>query len=275
MCAVELRMGALVTEQVRLRFRQGAPAVLVRDITGHDEWAVRGASTRTAVELLQRLVDWPTGDSGDAAELSAPDRDTLLAAVYARAYGVCVDATAHCTACASPYDIRFSLAELRDVLTRNPSADKIQALPDGTFRAESGIRFRLAAARDEIEVSLLPEQEAARALAARCLLESRPGGDFSNDDEILAELESAMEDVAPVLDLDINTTCPECRCPQTIRFDVQFYLLQALEQDRTRLARDIHYIASAYGWSLQEVLSLERTERRKFVQFIEEDIAGR
>lgn len=264
-----------MTEQVRLRFRQGTLSVFVRDITGHDEWAVRGASTRTAVELLERLVDWPSGDPGDAAELTAPDRDTLLAAIYARAYGDRVDTTAHCTACASPYDISFALADLRDILTRIPAAEKIQALPDGTFRSESGIRFRLATARDEIEVSLLPEAEAARALAARCVLEPQPGADISNDDQTLAELESALEDVAPVLDVDINTTCPECHRPQTIRFDVQFYLLQALEQDRARLARDIHYIASAYGWSLEEVLALERTERRRLVQFIEEDIAGR
>lgn len=264
-----------MTEQVRLRFRQGAASVLVRDITGHDEWAVHDASTRTAVELLQRLVDWPSGDAGDAAELTAPDRDTLLATIYAHVYGDRVDTTARCTACSSPYDISFSLSDLRDILTSNLATEKVQAFPDGTFRSESGIHFRLADARDELEVSLLPEAEAARALARRCVLESHPGADSASDEQILSELESVMEDVAPVLDVDINATCPECRSPQTMRFDVQFYLLQALEQDRARLARDIHYIAATYGWRLQDVLSLERSERRRLVQFIEEDIAGR
>jgi hypothetical protein len=265
----------LVTEQVRLRFRQGAPVVFVRDITGHDEWAVDGARTRTAVDLIQRLVEWPSGQAGAADELTAPDRDALLAVIYSRAYGDRVETTAFCTACGSPYDIAFSLADMRDILARNASEEKIETSPDGTFRSETGLRFRLASARDELEVSSLPEAESVRALAKRCLLESNPGDDSSNDDQTLAELESAMEDIAPVLDVDINTACPECRAPQTIRFDVQFYLLLALEQDRTKLAREIHYIASTYSWSLQEVLSLERTERRRLVQFIEEDIAGR
>lgn len=249
--------------------------MFVREITGHDEWAVHSASTRTAVDLLQRLVDWPSGETGDAAGLTAPDRDALLAVIYSKAYGDRVDTTAYCAACGSPYDISFSLADLCDILAHIPAGEKIETLSDGTFRSGSGLRFRLAVAHDELEVSLLPEAEGARALAASCLLESDPHADFSSDDQTLAELESAMEELAPVFDVDINTICPECRSPQTIRFDLQFYLLRALEQDRARLAREIHYIASAYGWSLQEVLSLERTERRRLVQFIEEDTAGR
>jgi hypothetical protein len=86
-----------------------------------------------------------------------------------------------------------------------------------------------------------------------------------------ASVVDALEAVAPVLDLDIGTACPECGARQSVHFDVQFYLLRAIAQERPLIAREIHRIASAYGWSLQEILGLRRSERRQFVELIESE----
>jgi hypothetical protein len=258
----------LTTQKVQLRFRKDTPAVLVRELTGEDERRVCDAGTQSAVELLARIVEWPTGTDGDAADLPAPDRDRLLAAVYRQAFGKKVESAGRCTSCASPYDLTFSLDDLIAEVERSAEASAVQPLGDGTFRTASGLRFRLPTARDEMEVASLPLEEAARTLASRCLVESSTG-------DWLEELEEAIEEAAPVLDLDIDTRCPECGAPQRLRFDVQFYLLRALEQERGRMLREIHRIASAYGWSMQEILALERSERRALTELIEADQSAR
>jgi hypothetical protein len=203
-----------------------------------------------------------------ADELAAPDRDRLLAVVYQRTYGKKVDSTGICTVCFSTYDLSFSLDDLTAAVDRSSASPAAQALPDGTFRTADGWRFRLPVGRDEIEVSMLLPEEAARTLASRCVVESSAG-------DALAVLEAAMEEVAPVLDLDIDTACPECGARQVVRFDIQFYLLRAIQQEHAQVSREIHRIASSYGWSLEDILTLECTERRRLVQLIEADIPAR
>jgi hypothetical protein len=246
----------------------GTLAVLVRDLTGEDERRVRDASTQSAVELLARVVEWPAGASCDAADLPAPDRDRLLAAVYRQAFGKKVESTGRCTSCGSPYDLTFLLDDLIAEVERSAATSAAEPMGDGTFRTASGLRFRLPTARDEMEVSSLPLEKAALALASRCVVES-------SNEEWQRELEEAIEEAAPVLDLDIETRCPECAAKQVVRFDVQFYLLRALEQERGRMLREIHRIASVYGWSLQEILALGRSDRRALTELIESDYSAR
>ncbi len=78
-----------------------------------------------------------------------------------------------------------------------------------------------------------------------------------------------MAEVGPILDLDLEATCPECGARQAIHFDICAHLLGALASERLWLAHEVHTIASAYGWSLAEILGLPREDRRVYVRLIE------
>jgi hypothetical protein len=84
-----------------------------------------------------------------------------------------------------------------------------------------------------------------------------------------------MDGVGPVLDLDLEATCPKCGALQSVRFDIQTYLLRALAYEKRFLIHEVHRIAMAYGWGHEEILSLTREDRRAFVRLIEVDQAGR
>ena len=75
-------------------------------------------------------------------------------------------------------------------------------------------------------------------------------------------LGAALEAVAPVADLNLDATCPECGEAQLVHFDLQAYLLESIAADRARLMRDVHALASGYGWSLEAIFGLSRRERR-------------
>jgi len=235
---------------VPLRFAGQRRMARLRELTGRDEYAVAGASTAMAIALLSALME-----EGSAADLVAADRDRLLAAVHLQAFGDRIESTLTCVKCGQPFDLNFSLRGLIDSIdARTPSA-QWKALGDGRFESADGATIRLPTGSDELSVADLPSEEVEGVLRTRA--------DWP-DDEVL-------EEVAPLLDLELVAPCAECRHVHAIRFDIQSYFLTALAGERRRLLAEIHRLAIAYSWSLPEILSLTRTDRRTFVELIQNE----
>ena len=200
--------------------------------------------------------------------MTAPDRDQLLAAIYGYTYGQRILGTIACKACRQPYDLEFQLLDLMNNLQADVDETLVQPKGNGTYRLADGRHFRLPTAEDELAVWHLPEAEAERALLQRCVLEGDPEADP-------ALIQSAMQTVGPVLDLDLNATCPECGEQQAFHFDIQSYLLSALQSEQAKLTQEIHRIATVYDWSLHEILGLTRRQRQAYVDLIEREQSRR
>lgn len=262
---------AMSVDEVSFGFARGSSRVQLRELNGFDEQAVGSVDTATAINLLDRLLVRAPGSAAEtlkASELTASERDRLLVAVYERTYGPRIESTARCTLCGNLFDLAFTIEDLLAALNTAASSSAAEPLPDGTFRLPNGLRFRLPTGEDEMAVAGLPIEEAEPALLNRCVLEPTESVDLN-------AVQEAMEEVAPVLNLDLNAQCPECGGKQAVHFDVQFYLLRALEQERKKIAREVHRLAVAYGWSLKEILGLSRSQRRIFVELIEADLSVR
>jgi hypothetical protein len=258
-------------DEYELRYTPAGGRARLGELDGFRERSVRDTSTATAVRLLGELLGADgAGGVVSAEELTAADRDRLLALVYRRAYGDRVESTVDCVRCESKFDLNFDLRELTESLDSQPPPDWVEALGDGTYRLPDGRRFRLPSGRDECEVAALPAEEAVPALVARCLIEE---GEAAGDGRDAVVLQEALERIAPVLDLNLDARCPECGHAQAVHFDVQSYLLGALINERRQLAAEVHRLASSYGWALGDILSLGRAERRTYVSLIESDMA--
>jgi hypothetical protein len=242
-------------------FAPGLQSPRLRDVTGHDERAVDRADSGAAIELIARLAETPAG----AIRMTAFERDLILARIFTRLYGDRIESTLECRNCGKPFDIAFSLQELTG---RQPQSSAVVPCGDGTFRMEGGLRFRLPTGEDELSVLHLSAGEAVAQLLQRCVLEAP--GEFD-----ASAVQDAMEQVAPILDVDINTSCVECGAAARVRFDLQTYLLQSIRQDRRRLWRDTHVLATTYKWGLDEIHGLSRADRRSLVSMIESDAARR
>lgn len=244
----------------------GARLACLRELCGRDERLVHGTSSATAADLLGRLVvPLPAALApAHVPELAVCDRDRLLAAVHRATFGDHIEARAPCRACGVPFELGFSLSALEaDLSGRAPAAPD----PDGTYRLADGRRFRLPTLADERALVGLPPERATRALAARCLLD----GELDDADAVLAEIDR----VGPLIDLELSATCPECQLEQPVHFDIQSFLLTALTRETAGLAREVHRIAVAYGWSLAEILELPRSQRRLHVGLIDAERAPR
>lgn len=243
--------------------------VQLRELNGFDEQSVCRSDTATAISLLDRLLlSGPGSFSEDfkAIDLTASERDRLLAQVYAQTFGPRIESTSRCSVCESPFDLAFTIERLLAAFDPETSSPTVEREPDGSFRMSGGVRFRLPTGSDELAIAELSAGEGELELLRRCVLES--GKEIDPE-----AVQQAMSEVAPVLDIDLDALCPECGAQQAVRFDVQFYLLRALEQQRKQAAREVHRLAVAYGWSLNEILGLSRSQRKAFVEFIEADFS--
>ena len=73
---------------------------------------------------------------------------------------------------------------------------------------------------------------------------------------------------------DVAATCPQCAAAQPVRFDLANFLGASLARERPFLLREMHLLARAYGWSLAEILSLTRDDRRALARLCEAERAA-
>ena len=253
----------LPVDYISLEFSAKPGQVALREITGREEWMVNSVDTLVAIRLLDcLLLDIPgvTFQPGGVARLASADRERMLLAVYRRLYGGRVATTLTCQACQVQFDLDF---DLEDVLKAIP-AEKLTAgerVNGRDYELPGGVRFRLPTGEDELAIAHLPRIQAEEALLRRCLIDGEAESEPS--------VRQAMETIAPVVDIDLDCRCPECDRAQTVRFDLQRYLLAAIQSEQPRLAREVHLLATAYGWKLEEILGLPRSQRRMYVALVE------
>ena len=242
----------------------------LRPLTGHDELALDLDSDHGGNWLLQRLLDDQPGAALGPAGLgglNVANRDRLLAAVFGACFGENVDGATRCAHCGEDFEFHFTLPALAAYQDAVDAAPAEGPDAEGYYRLE-GVRFRLPTIADLDAVGGLPDDRAIPALLDRCVA---PEGARTD----VGSIQDAMERLAPSLDLDIEASCPNCTETTTIAFSLESFLMQALAQERRFLTIEIHRLAAAYSWSLDEILRLSRDDRRSLVRLVEIERFGR
>jgi hypothetical protein len=242
----------------------GRRRAFLKSLTGADEMAADAGP----LALLDRLLVAGSQAiaSGEAARLSVADRDRLLAAIHREVFGDRIEADAPCQGCNRLFAIAFSLTALVDGQKPQPLAGVDG--PDGAGHYRLGqVTFRLPTSEDLDAAIGLPAPQRGATLLARCIVE---GAESAREDEI----EAAMAALGPILDTDLDTTCPHCATAQRVRFAIDRYLLRCLANERRFLLQETHRIARAYGWSHAAIMALPRRDRQQYVRLIDAERKG-
>lgn len=107
--------------------------------------------------------------------------------------------------------------------------------------------------------------EAVGAMLASLLVE----GDLDERDE--AAVAAAIAEHDPLVDFSVACACPGCGATADVEIDLEYIALRRLARAQRALLREVHALASRYGWTEAEVLAVPAARRAHYLALIEDE----
>lgn len=210
-----------------------------------------------ALTLL--LADRPQATRAELAQLAVGERDARLLAFYRDWFGPRLKGRAICPQCA--VETEFDL-EIDSVL------GAASASPGGPCEVESGgRRLRLKPVTTlDLAAALACEDEACarRLLAGRCV-QPLDGGE-TPEGAALDEVMPLLRACDPLGEVRVGLTCPACGREWSELIDAPGFVWARVDLYAQRLLREVHGLASVYGWSETEILTLSPARRGLYLE---------
>lgn len=209
------------------------------------------------------------------AALSIGQRDACLIELREKLFGSQLSSLADCPGCGERLEMDFRVSDIRA-----PARPEL-AQPLSVKRSGYELSFRLPNSLDLME---LPGEasvtEMRGRLFERCLLGVQPPGrtqfDRQASPELPAEIPAVVIEAAIVCmseadaqaDVQLKLTCPCCERQWKAAFDIVSYLWSELQERAAQLLREVHLLASAYGWREAEILALSPWRRQCYLEML-------
>lgn len=191
----------------------------------------------------EALADWPLGQ-----------RNTALAELYAACFGPRLEGWVACPECSE----RLEFAINANAFNVAPSQPEITVLDHN---------FRLPTSRDLARITTKSDpHDAALLLAERCCLEGFDAAGCSEQD--LDEIGIHLAEADPMAEMVIRFDCSECGHVWDEPLDIVAWLWAEIDARARKLLFEIHTLASTYGWSESEILSLSERRRRLYLEMV-------
>ncbi len=225
----------------------------------YDEGATRHPLDRALllVAAAEPGVNW--------ADQPLGRRDARLLALRCDWFGPRLDAVQACPACGQSMNLSVDLQAL---LRSSPAGDA--GMPDGpadaTVVEAAGARFRLVTTRDLAALAAgAPDVEsAANMLLNRLALAGPPTTNWSPEQR--ATIEAALDATDPLAHVTLQACCEQCGHVWPAELDIAAALWAELADRAKDAIAQVHVLASAYGWSEEQVLTLTPARRQLYLQ---------
>jgi hypothetical protein len=222
------------------------------------------APTQRALTLLS--VACPDIPMKELAELSIGQRDARLLSLREWAFGAQLVSVVDCPNCSDRLELNFNIVDIRVV------ADTLPSSTLSLERDDYVVRFRLPNSNDVAAIAAQDHVTAQRQLLERCLLEIR----YKQEPRPLEQLpsgilDSVIEQMAladPQAEVKISLACPACQHTWKSVFDIVSYFWDELNVWAVRLLREVHVLASAYGWHEADILAMHPYRRQLYLEMV-------
>lgn len=77
-----------------------------------------------------------------------------------------------------------------------------------------------------------------------------------------------MGELDPQADMVLSFSCPHCAAESSHLFDIASVLVKEVNNWAQRMLRDIHTLATAYGWSEARILALGPMRRQAYLDMV-------
>ena len=134
------------------------------------------------------------------------------------------------------------------------------------------IRLRLLTSRDLAAAHDADPAERRQILLDRCVVSATRDGAPATADQLPAEIVDAaarrLAEADRQADTQLAMSCPSCGHQWRAPFDILLFFWAELEAWAGRMLREVHVLASIYGWSERDILSLGPVRRRHYLGMV-------
>jgi hypothetical protein len=192
------------------------------------------------------MADWPLGR-----------RNAALAGLRCACFGSSVQAWTACEKCGAKLELDLDGRSLAD---GSRVSEPIAA---------RGYTFRLPTTRDLAAAARGQGSDSAVVrLLDSCCFEAGEPDRWSEED--VEEIGQKMALADPMAEILLTLTCPECKSECRSALDIAGFFWEEIAARAKRLLREVHDLASAYGWTEREVLSLNEHRRALYLGMVRE-----
>ena len=191
----------------------------------------------------------------DLADRPLGRRNRALFDLHCISFGSRLRGWTSCTACREKVEFDLDANALTTV-----------EAPEEVFLVE-GERFRVPTSRDLAEVMAANHGAAAAIrLIERCAISASGAGAWS--ERMMEEVEEKMASADPMAEIRLRLDCPTCGHEWDESLDIASFVWAEIEARARRLLWEIHSLASAYGWTEADTLSVPAARRAMYLEMV-------
>lgn len=202
------------------------------------------------------------------ANLSIGQRDARLLTLREWTFGPQLVCLAICPQCGEQLEAACNVDDIRagtEIETSEPLSLSI---------AEHEVRFRLPNSVDLLSVANIEDLAGSRQLLfERCLLAAGYHGEDRSAEQLPAHVVEAIIDhmaqVDPQADVELSLCCPGCNHDWLATFDIISFFWSEINAWAYRILREVHVLASAYGWRESDILAMSAQRRQIYLELVE------
>jgi hypothetical protein len=217
-----------------------------------------------ALTLLAAACDAPP----DAlASLTIGQRDACLLTLREWTFGSRMSGVLTCPGCGQQLELTFDAGEVR----AEAPAELRRVASLVTERYE--VQFRPPDSTDLTSAARESDPRRLRdVLFERCLLAARLDGEPVSADRLPPEVIDAVDEgiaaADPQADVELAVSCTSCGHPWRTVFDIVSFFWEEIEAWAGRILREVHTLASAYGWPERDILALSPQRRQLYLDMV-------
>ena len=192
-------------------------------------------------------------------------RDRALLGLREATLGTAMQSVVACPQCGETMELIFNTNDFHLDRDLPPCSSGELAVSIG------GYELQLRAPNSlDVTVAMESSELAEKILFNRCLVLAKHDGKPVRDipEEIAETMASRLAEIDPGSDIRLNIACASCGRTASVLFDIAAYFWSEIEWWAKRLLGEVHELASAYGWSEREILSLSPARRESYLRAV-------
>jgi hypothetical protein len=221
-------------------------------------WERCAGQSVTMRGLAMLSLAMPQAGPRELAEIPIGRRDGALLDLRAELFGKRLECVTDCARCGERIELGVPIERIR--------ADAPTEMHFTVDAGERTLRFRLPHSADLLVIERLAvPADAERELVERCV----SGNDLPLSAIEIVAIDRRMGEVDAQSEVLFDIACPQCSAAGRAVFDIVSHLWIELEAWARSMLREVHLLASSYGWNEGQILTLGSARRRAYLDLID------